>query len=66
MRKETLKEIDRRPLLPVSLFDQTFAKRKKLNPYVEQEYTEETTGNIVAEKTNSVHTIPSRGSPSTS
>jgi len=46
--------------------DQTFAKRKRLNPYAEEEFIEETTGNTVAERIESRQTIPTGGTPSTS
>lgn len=58
---------DREDATPSSIpADQTYAKRQRLNPFYEQEYTEETIANTVAKRTNSVHTIPSGGTPSTS
>jgi len=45
---------------------QTYAKRQRLNPFSKQECTEEITCNTVIERTDSVHTIPSGGTPSTS
>ena len=45
---------DREEATPSSRpIDQTFSKRQRLNPYVKQEYAEETTGNIVVERTES-------------
>jgi len=34
--------------------DQTFAKRKGLNPYSKEEYTKDTTGNIVTQEIDSL------------
>jgi len=46
--------------------NQTFAKRQRLNPYAKEEFIEETTGNTVAERVESMQTIPIGGTPSTS
>jgi len=66
MRKETLKEIERRPLLPASLLIKLLLKGKRLNSYAEQECIEETTAISKAKRTECGHTIPSGGSPSIS
>jgi len=60
---------DREKATPSSRpFAQNYAKRQRLNPHSEQEYTEETTRTSRAERTESRHTTPSRGrqEPSTS
>lgn len=55
---------DREEATPSSrLVSQTYAKRQRLNPYVEQEYTEETWGASGEERTESRNTIPSGGTP---
>jgi len=46
--------------------DQTYAKRQRLNPLSKQEYTEETIGNTMAERSNRMQTIPIGGTSSIS